>query len=244
MSAARLTARDRLERRAAAVRRRPWVLWGGLAGVLVVVIGLGWLVLASPVLTVERVRVEGADPGDIEAVQTAAAAPMDVPLARADTGAMGDRVAALPFVRSVRVVRSWPHTLVVEVTPRVAVLAVKDPDGQVQLVDDQAVAFRSVAAAPAGIAVVNRAAQAPSRDGLLAAIAVLHTLSDAERATVKDLTVTSATLVTFTLGDVQVVWGGPGDEAKKLAVLHILLTKATPKPTVIDVSAPDTPVTR
>ena len=53
--------------------------------------------------------------------------------------------------------------------------------------------------------------------------------------------VSSANLITFTLGSRTVVWGGGEDSARKVAILTALLrTKAK----VIDVSAPDTPVTR
>ena len=70
---------------------------------------------------------------------------------------------------------------------------------------------------------------------------MLGLLTDTQRSTVTDLTVSSADLVTFMLGKVQVVWGGRGDGAKKLAVLNALLKT---DPAVVDVSAPDTPVTR
>ena len=53
--------------------------------------------------------------------------------------------------------------------------------------------------------------------------------------------VSSANLVTFTLGKRTVVWGGGEESVRKVAILEALLpTKAK----VIDVSAPDTPVTR
>ena len=58
---------------------------------------------------------------------------------------------------------------------------------------------------------------------------------------VSGIRVSSANLVTFTLGPRTVVWGGGEDSARKVAILTALLrTKAK----VIDVSAPDTPVTR
>jgi cell division protein FtsQ len=241
---ARPPSRVRFERRAAAARRRPWLLWGAVAAVLAILAGVGWVLLASPLTAVSEVTVEGVEGADRDAVRTAAAAPMDIPLARVDTGSIGTRVAALPFVRSVGVSRGWPHTLVVTVTPRVAILAVRADDGSLELVDDEAVSFRSVTTAPAGVVLVNRGSAAPAREGLLAVVAVLRVLPEAERARLKDITVTSASLVTFTLGGVQVVWGGPGQEDKKLRVLQILLAKSPPTTTVIDVSAPDTPVTR
>ena len=51
----------------------------------------------------------------------------------------------------------------------------------------------------------------------------------------------TANLVSFTLGGVDVVWGGADEAERKLAILQALLPT---KPGVIDVSAPDTPVTR
>ena len=51
----------------------------------------------------------------------------------------------------------------------------------------------------------------------------------------------SANLITFTLGKRSVVWGSGEDSGRKVAILGALLE--TPAK-VIDVSAPDTPVTR
>ena len=51
----------------------------------------------------------------------------------------------------------------------------------------------------------------------------------------------TANLVSFTLGGVDVVWGGADAADRKLRILEALLPT---DPAVIDVSAPDTPVTR
>lgn len=239
----RMSSRARFEQRAAAVRRRPWRVVGAVVAAVALLVGVGWIVWASPLLAVTDVSVVGVDGVDRDAVLAAAAAQTDVPLARVDTGAMAGRIAAVPVVREVEVTRAWPHTLAITVTPRLALLAVVESDGSMRLVDDQAVAFRTVTSAPAGIAVVNRTGTAPADDGLRAVIGVLRLLPDGQRAAVTDITVSSASLVRFKLGAIDVVWGGLGQEAKKLTVLQVLL-KTTPAPTVIDVSAPDTPVTR
>ena len=47
--------------------------------------------------------------------------------------------------------------------------------------------------------------------------------------------------MSFTLGEVDVIWGGAAEAERKLRILQVLLPTA---PDVIDVSAPDTPVTR
>ena len=101
--------------------------------------------------------------------------------------------------------------------------------------------YLTVPALPAGVTMVNATTTAPDPEGLRAAISVLQLLSPGQRATVGDVTVSSADLVTLKLGATTVVWGGAADGPKKLVVLTALLPT---KPSVIDVSAPDTPVTR
>jgi cell division protein FtsQ len=134
-----------------------------------------------------------------------------------------------------------PSTVVVSVQRKVPVLAVKNPQGQLQVVDATGVPYETVSALPAGVAQVNATSEAPDPEGLRAAISILQLLPAGERAEVSGVTVTSADLVTLQLGDVSVVWGGQADGAKKLTVLQALLPT---HPAVIDVSAPDTPVTR
>jgi cell division protein FtsQ len=235
-------SRVRFERRAAAVRRRPRALVAVAAGVAVVLALTVWLVGFSSVLAVRTVTVTGlADPGEQQAVVTAAQLPVGVPLARVDTGGAVERVAQIPTIASVSVSRSWPSTVVVSVQRKVAVLAVKNPQGQLQVVDASGVPFETVATLPPGVAQVNAATDAPDPEGIKAAISVLQLLPAEQRAQVSGVTVTSADLVTFQLGSVNVVWGGVADGPKKLAVLQALLAT---KPGVVDVSAPDTPITR
>ena len=235
-------SRARFERRAAAVRRRPRTL---LAVVAVLVLGIGvlvWLVGFSSVLATRTVTVTGlADAAEQQAVAEAAAVPVGTPLARVDTGGAAERVARIPTIASVSVNRSWPTTVVVSVQRKVPVLGVKNPQGQLQVVDASGVPFESVTTLPPGVAQVNAASDAPDPEGVQAAISVLQLLSPERRAEVSGVTVTSADLVTLQLGKVSVVWGGLADGPKKLAILEVLLKT---NPAVVDVSAPDTPITR
>ena len=80
----------------------------------------------------------------------------------------------------------------------------------------------------------------PSTSGPVA-LALLDALPEDLARQVSAVRVSSANLVTFTLGKRTVVWGGGEESVRKVAILEALLpTKAK----VIDVSAPDTPVTR
>jgi len=238
-----LTAsRARFERRATAVRRRPARLAGILLALLAVLAGAGWVVGFSPLLAVRTVRVSGlSDAGEREAVRAAAGIAMGTPLARVDTGGAAARIDAVATVDSVEVGRSWPSSLTVVVHRRVPVLVLKDPQGQLKVVDRKGVAFQVVPQAPAGVPLVNATTSAPDPGGLRAALSVLQLLPAAERAEVSDVRVTSADLVTFRLGPTTVIWGGVEDGPRKLTVLRTLLTTG---PAVVDVSAADTPVTR
>jgi cell division protein FtsQ len=235
-------SRVRFERRAASVRRRPRMVLAVVAGLVVLLAVTAWLVGFSSVLAVRTVTVAGlADAGEQQAVLTAAAIKQGVPLARVDTDGAADRVAQIATIASVSVSRSWPSTVVVSVQRKVPVLAVKNPQGQLQVVDASGVPFETVRELPPGVAQVNAASDAPDPEGIRAAISVLELLSAERRAQVSAVTVTSADLVTLQLGQVNVVWGGVADGPKKLGVLEALLAT---NPAVVDVSAPDTPITR
>jgi cell division protein FtsQ len=196
------SARVRFEQRAHAARRRPWVLVGTAVAILTLMGGLGWVVWASPVLVVDEVVVTGLDGADRDAALTAAAVPIGEPLARVDSAAVAQRVGSLPIVKRAVVTRSWPRTLVVSVTARVGMLVVRNSEGTLQVVDEDGVAFRDVDQAPAGLAVVNGSGQRPAPEGLQAVIEVLRILPADQRATVSAITVSSASMVTFALGEV------------------------------------------
>jgi cell division protein FtsQ len=80
-----------------------------------------------------------------------------------------------------------------------------------------------------------------SRDALMAAVDVVEVLPKALQKQTTNVTVSGANLVTLRVRGTTVVWGGVGQPEKKLTVMTALL-KGRPK--LIDVSAPDTPVTR
>ena len=225
-----------------------------VAGVLGVLGGLVWLVGFSSVLATATVSVTGLDgldgldghdghdeAGEQHKVVEAAAVPIGEPLARVDTQGAADRVAQIPTVAFVTVSRSWPSTIVVSVQRRVPVIAIRDPQGRLQVVDASGVAYETVPTLPPGVTQVNASTSAPDPQGAKAAISVLQLLSPERRAQVDGVTVSTADLVTFQLGSVRVVWGGVADGPKKVVLLDALLPT---NPSLIDVSAPNTPITR
>jgi cell division protein FtsQ len=225
-----------------AVRRRPLRLVAILLAALAALALAGWVLGFSPLFAVRTVTVTGlTDAGERAAARDAAGVTLGTPLARVDTGGAAARIGGIATVDSAQVSRSWPSTITVTVHRKVPVLAVRNPQGQLQVVDGNGVPFQTVAQAPSGVAVVNATTAAPDPEGLRAALSALRLLPPAQRSTVADVTVTSADLVAFRLGATTVVWGGVEDGPKKVAVLGALLRT---NPVIVDVSAPDTPVTR
>ncbi|SDO80907.1 cell division protein FtsQ [Pedococcus dokdonensis] len=236
------SSRARFQRRAHDARQRPLRLLGYAVAVLVVLGLLGWVVGFSPVLSVRSVEVVGVPDSEVSAIRSLAKVPLGVPLARVDGDAVAARVAERATLADVSIERSWPSTLVIHASPRQPFLVVKNPQGQLQVVDETGVAYAHVSRAPAGVPTVNAATQAAlSPDALAAAVSVVKVLPAALQKRVDNVTVSSANLVTLKVGRTSVVWGGVNEPERKLAIMTALLRS---NPRLIDVSAPSTPVTR
>lgn len=235
-------AHERFEQRAAevaAARRRRW-LWGAVTAL--VAAGLVYVVGFSPALTAETIDVSGADPADTKEVTSIATSVKGTPLARVSTSDLRREIEELPGVESVRVERSWPRTLTVDVLPRVPALAVQRSQGQVEVYDLEGVKIRTVRTAPKDVPRVRAAQGATvSARGVSAARSMLDALPEDLRDSVSSVTVDAADHVTFRAGGTTVVWGDDSEPRLKVEVIELLLTK---KPKLLDVSAPTTPVTR
>ncbi|HQV82981.1 MAG TPA: cell division protein FtsQ/DivIB [Ornithinibacter sp.] len=232
----------RFRERELANRRRPWrraLLALGAAGV---VAGLVWVLGWSTLLGVSDIEVSGATGAEATAVAELVDVPTGTPLARVDTEAVAERVREQITVAEVSVSRSWPSTLAVDVVLQTPAIVVKNPQGQLEVVDAEGVAFKVVRSAPKGVPLVTaRGSQGATREALQSALALLDALPPEMAGRVSGITVSSASLVTFALGNRTVVWGSGEESVRKVAILTALLpTQAK----VIDVSAPDTPVTR
>lgn len=201
-----------------------------------------WLVEFSPVLVTKSVRVVGVPPGEVSAIVAKAAVPMGTPLAMVNTRAISRRVIAMATLAQVTVSRSYPNTVLISATRRVPVLAVKNLQGQVQVVDSQGVTYATVSAAPKGVPLIDTVENPSSPESMRAAIAVLRTLSPAQRAQVTTVTVQGPNMVTFKLGAVTVMWGGASEPNLKVEVMTLLMRQKDVA--TIDVSAPRSPVTR
>jgi cell division protein FtsQ len=174
-------------------------------------------------------------------VRDAAAVPPGGPLASVDTGAVADRLRALPAVASAEVERDWPHAVAVHVVQRTPIAAVQTADGPA-LVDATGAVFPGPAAPGLPGLVVGSAG--PTDPATAAAVAVLAALPDAVRGQV----LTAVSSVASTGGPAQVVlgltdsrevqWGSAERTTDKAAVLVPLLSQPG---RTYDVSSPDLP---
>jgi cell division protein FtsQ len=232
----------RFRDRAVSHRRRPWRRALVVVLVLAILAGATWVVGWSGLLAVREVQVTGVGGAEREAVTALVEVPEGTPLVRVDTAAVEARVRERITVAEVSVRRAWPGTLAVRVVPRTAAIVVRDPEGRLEVVDATGVAFGVVSSAPEGVPVVTATgSKGTTPEALRTSLAVLEALPADLADEVSTVKVSSADLATFTLGKRTVVWGGAEDAERKVAIIRALLTT---KAKVIDVSAPDTPVTR
>lgn len=231
-SGASLTEQQRRRRSRRRAARR------GLVALLVVA-GLVWLVGFSSVLDTRSVAVSGTKIITPDEVRRSARVPLGRPLARQDVGAVRDRVAGLPAVESVRVSRSWPHTLSVSVVERKPVLAVASGGG-FTLIDSAGVSFQTVSVPPAGV--VRTEIDRTEAALLVQAGQVAAGLPEALRKQTRTIRAGSPDSFRLVLDSGLVVtWGTAADSPLKGEITLALLER---KPKAVDVSAPHSPAIR
>jgi cell division protein FtsQ len=218
-------------------RRGPqrWVT----AGITVLIVGLlVWVIGFSSVLGVRSVRVTGTSLLRAQQIRDAAAVRSGAPLFRLDTGSIARRVAALPEVRSVKVDTSYPSTVTIKVTERVAV-GYRPTGGGAALVDQDNVAFRTVAKPPSGLPrleISNDAARTVAEIQVAAALPVAVT------KVVGFISVPTTESITLTLTDGRtILWGGVDRSAEKAHLLQALLSQPG---RYFDLSDPESVISR
>lgn len=216
------------------IPRLKWLVPAGL--LLVLLLGTA-AALFTPLLTIRSVQVAGAPAGDDAAILAAAAVPPAATMLRVDTAGIERRVAAVPRVASVDVIRRWPTTLLIKVTERAAV-AVVQVGANFQEIDSAGVLFGVAGPRPAGLALL--AAPLSTRAAVAGALAQLP-LTVYSR--VVQAGATTPDSITFWLrGGAEVIWGSAEQPQAKSAVLLVLLARV--KARLYDVSAPDLPTTK
>src|SRR6516225_4149421 len=201
-------------------RRRPpgkALLFAVVGGAIVA--AMAWALLGSQLLVVRSVQVVGGGQA-VPAAQVLAAAHVarGTPLIRVNTGAIARQVERLRQVQSVQVSKDWPSTVVITVTPRTPVFAVRVAGGYA-LVDRFGVSIRDVASQPAGLPLLNvsPAAALGGNPAVRAAAVVLTELPPQIARKVRDVSATSSSDVSLTLANGSVVVWGSTAQAKQKA---------------------------
>ena len=237
------------ERRVAVVRaqgrrRLRWLIAIAVFGILV---AAGWLVIHSPLLDVDDVRVTGTQlvaPADVRRASGVRTAD---PLLFVDTGAAERRVEQLPWVDEASVERRLSGELVVKVTERrPAIWARRAPDS-VALIDGRGRVLADVPEAPPDLPELSGLAKLPpvGQDITPRAVgSVLGQLPSELAGRVARVT-TDGGAVTLALRDGPELRLGPPTRvpAKARAALAVLGTITGGPPAYVDVRVPGAPVT-
>ncbi|HIZ98521.1 MAG TPA: FtsQ-type POTRA domain-containing protein [Candidatus Janibacter merdipullorum] len=242
-SGTRKATEQRFAERAAQARGQRWRRW--LVGSLVVVllVAIGYLFWLSPVFAVRDVEVTGSSGLTTDVIEEEQEQEIGRPLLQVDLDDLESRILERsPGAKEVTAERSWPHTINLDVTLRDPELAVATGKGTYRVLDIEGVEIGTESSAPKGVPTVTAEEGATvSEHGVKAASSMLREMPDDLRGDVSAVTVDGADQVSFRLGGTTVVWGDASSPDVKVRVIPVLLEK---KPKVIDVSAPDTPVTR
>ena len=157
-------------------------------------IGVLWLIVQSPFLSVEHVQVEGSTKATRLAVERAADVEHGSALLFLDTGAIAERVEALPWVAHATVSRDLPNGITITVEERLPVAWVRRPApvgsapgalGPVAVVDVSGRVLSDEAQPPAGLPEIVGLDHVPARGshlGSKAPAAALAALPPALRA--------------------------------------------------------------
>jgi cell division protein FtsQ len=185
-----------------------------------------WALLGSSLFVVRHVSVTGSGAvPSAEVIRAAGIAP-GTPLTRVNSAAVARRVEGLTQIRSARVSRHWPDSVVIAVTDRTPALAVASGTG-FALVDEFGVVVSHEPRQPPGLVLLTPPPPLASLRGSPAvrvAATVLGQLPAQLRSTVTAVTATSPAAVTLHLrGGITVVWGSTGRAAAKAAELQILM---------------------
>ncbi len=181
-------------------------------GITIVAV-LAWALLGSRLLVVRSVQVVGGGRA-VPAAQVLAAAHVrhGMPLIRVNTGAIARQVEQLRQVQSVQVSKDWPSTVVITVTPRTPVFAVRVPGGYA-LVGRFGVSIRDVAARPAvlPLLIVSAGTTLRASPAVRAAALVLTELPPRAAGQVRSVSAPGPAEVSVTLADRSVVVWGQGE---------------------------------
>ena len=237
-------AKDRDETAAAEPgRRRRVVLW--TLGILTVLVALTVGAAMSPLLAVDAVQVTGVTPERAAEVRRASGIHVGDSIVTFLPGRVAGKVRSLPWVGEARVVRSLPHTVRIEVVPRVPVGWVRSGSGVV-VVDATSRVLGKADTPPPGVPELGGAAAVGSPGGQVTPVslaAAAGALGPELRTRTSGLLLADGSLTAQIIGGPQIRYGAPSAVGSKARVAAAVLATLGGTPvTYIDVSVPAAPV--
>ena len=231
----------RQDSRFRAPARRRLVRWGVAAGAVILVASLVFVVLYSPLLQVRRVTFSGLDRTDEASVSEAISWVKGENFTRLDQDRVLEDLSSFSTIQSVSLTAQLPGTLVVTVTERQPVGVMKR-DNTFELVDAAGVTIETFGKRPSAYPLLELAGASTGVFSVV--VTVLGQLPDGLASDVDRIVATTRDDVPlYTEDGVTVIWGSDEDGEEK-AKVYTALKEAKPKATVIDVSAPLTPIVR
>lgn len=228
-----------LEDRTRRQRRRRMIRWGVIAGIVLVIGFLMWLVTLSPVFRVHDVSVQGNELVSADDIRFAAMVVPDSRMITVDLDGIEARVAELPAVRGVEVSRDLPDTVIIDVTER-TISFQRVEAGTFQWVDEHGVIFSTSNEPVEGVLqAVTAGKDARVLEDVAEVVSHLppELLSQVARVQAK-----AVDRITLEMEEGElVVWGSAEQSALKADVLAALMSVDAK---LYDVSAPSHPTTK
>jgi cell division protein FtsQ len=212
---------------------------------LVALAAAGFALVRSPLLSVNRVTVTGAEHSDPAAVLARLDVVLGMPTVSVDAGAIEAAIRADPWVADARVVVSWPGSLDVEVTEHVPMAAVTTAGGYAYVTSGGAVV--EMLDDPIGLALIAvnvpetiRPGATISTAATLGALEFIDWLPD-DIARVTVVSVDEGGQLTATIDDLTVRLGRAREMQSKASALVALIGHGLAPGSSIDITAPRRP---
>lgn len=212
--------------------RLPWLLW--LLGIVIVIVW--WSLYQSRWFLIEDLKVVGTHRLDKARVSALANVRIGEPLISVNPGRISEKLNSIPQIKSARVERGWPHSVLITVTERSPVAVAKSKKG-FKLIDDEGMLAGHIERRPKNMRLVDAKPNTPAMKA-----AVQIALAIPKKWHVATISAANSNSVIVRLTHGQRIAFGSGEQASlKVKVAGSLIINSYRN---INVSAPLNPTVR
>jgi UDP-N-acetylenolpyruvoylglucosamine reductase len=198
---------------------------------VVVFIGVALVVLASPIVAVRTVQVEGAKYADAALVRSVSDSLKGKSVLTVDTKTASERLESDPWIKSARITTSLPSRVLIQINERIPVAWFLGVDNRARVIDEDGLVLSVVEGRPTQYMWIegtgpNLTAGASSAAAYRAAGQLAMSLPSELEPMVKHLGVAGTEEITMTLKTGTIVnFGAPVDMRNKLVNVVVLLRR-------------------